>query len=62
MYKNLNAEIARHDITQGRLAEILNISCAAVSHKMSGRTEFTLREARVLSKLFDCSIDYLFEE
>lgn len=59
MFNNLRAEIKRHGKTISDIGQILGISANAVSLKLNGKTEFTLKEIFTLAKEFDCSIDYL---
>lgn len=61
MFKNLNAEQARRDMTNTIVAEKLGITRQTYeSKKATGK--FTLAEIRALCKMFDCGFDYLFEE
>lgn len=60
MFKNLDAEQARHGLTNSDVAVILGISRVSYeSKKKSGK--FTTPEIKVLCKLFKCKFDYLFE-
>ena len=60
MFKNLNAEQARHDMNNADVAKVLDITRQTYeSKKATGK--FTLSEIRTLCKLFDCGFDYLFE-
>ena len=47
---------------QRDVAKKLGINEQTYYKKETGRTEFTIREARMLAKLFDCSLDELFGE
>lgn len=62
MFKNLRAEMARHEKTNESLASVTGIDRASVSNKMNGKTEWTRREMYLIKmELFPkCSIDYLF--
>lgn len=59
MFKNLDAEQARRDMTNSDVAEILHITRATYENKKkSGK--FNTSEAKTLCYLFGCSFDYLF--
>lgn len=62
MYRNLEAELARNGITRKEIAKIIGCSTSTVSQKMSGKSSFTMPEARALQKVLgiDKPIDYLF--
>ena len=62
MYKNLEAELARHNITRAQLAEALGINIATVSMKLTRPGRLKISEAfKIRDKLFpDLKIDYLF--
>lgn len=63
MYKNLEAEMVRKDITRKDLAELLNVRYATIVDKLKGRSSFTLDEAfKIRDEFFqNFSIEYLFE-
>lgn len=59
MFKNLDAEQARHGLTNSDVANLLGISRVSYENKKkSGK--FTTPEIKVLCKLFKCKFDYLF--
>lgn len=59
MFRNLDAEQARHGLTNSDVAKKLNISRVSYeSKKKSGK--FTTLEIKALCKLFQCKFDYLF--
>ena len=61
MFKNLNAEMARNNITIKSLAERTGIGYESLKNKMSGTTEFKRSEMVAIKREFpDCSLDYLF--
>ena len=61
MFNNLNAEMARNNMTIKNLAEKTGISYESLKNKMSGQTEFKRSEMILIKKEFpDCSLDYLF--
>ena len=59
LYKNIKAEMGRHDLTIKELATNLGLSTNSVSFKLNGKREFTLSEIERIASLFDCSLDYL---
>lgn len=62
MYPNLNAEMARRDISQQKMAEILGMTLATFNNKLSGKVDFKLSEINIICKFFGCTFEYLFEE
>lgn len=63
MYRNLEAELARKNITRAQLAEILGINVSTVSEKMTKPGRLKIDEAiTIRDALFpDLKLDYLFE-
>ena len=51
MYKNIEAEIARNDLTRKEIAETLGLSISTVSLNLNGKASITLNEAIKLKKL-----------
>lgn len=64
MYSNLKAEMARKDITAADIAKKLGMATSTISSRFSGKSVFTLAEAREIRKILDVdiTIDELFEE
>lgn len=63
MYPNLEAEIARHGLTNFDCAKICRITEKSFSNKRTGKTEFVLSEMKALQSRFTCcSLEYLFED
>ena len=64
MFKNLQAEMVRHDITDNNVIQTLGISAKSFNNKMSGRTEFTRKEMYLIKTEFfpDYELEYLFKE
>lgn len=60
MFRNLNAEQARLDINNTEMGRLLGISRVAYERKKKSGA-FSLMQAKVLSKFFGVSVDYLFE-
>lgn len=62
MTNNLKAEMARAEVTQVDIAELLGTSPNTVVNKMAGRTSFNIKEAHAIRDKFfpDKTIDYLF--
>ena len=64
MYPNLNAEIARKNLTNAQLAKVLGLTSSTVSQKRNGLFDFTLKEAKALKHFLKVNIplEELFEE
>ena len=62
MFPNLEAEIARFNLSNADCAKVCDITEKSFSNKRTGKTEFTLSEMLSLQKyLFNkCSLEYLF--
>lgn len=62
--KNLRAEMARHGVTVGMIADFLNVRYATVSDKLNGRSRFFADEAiRIKRRFFPTlPIEYLFDD
>ena len=59
MFNNLEAEQARHDMTNGDVANVIGISRVSYERKKkSGK--FNRAEIVILLKLFNCDFEYLF--
>lgn len=54
MYRNLNAEIARQNMSRSELAKVLKKSQGTVSGKMSNKITWTLPEALAVRKALKC--------
>ena len=63
MYPNLNAEMARYDITAKDIAETLERSVERTRDKLTGRVKIDMIEAAAIrNKHFPgMTLDYLFE-
>lgn len=64
MYPNLNAELARKDVTNAQLAKILGLSPSTVSQKRNGLFDFTLKEAKAIKHFLkvELPLEELFKE
>lgn len=64
MYKNLQAEIVRNNVSKENLAQAIGKSYQTIMLKLSGKYPFTLDEAfEIRSRYFpNYSIDYLFKK
>lgn len=62
MYPNLNAEMARRNLTVTRLAELTGIRYGTLVLKIRGKGTFTMKEAVQIRDAInkDLSLDYLF--
>ena len=62
MFPNLRAEMARNKLTVKGLSELSGIKPDTLTNKISGETEFKLREMLAIQSVFKgCSLEYLFE-
>ena len=62
MFNNLNAEMARKNMTIKSLSEKTGIGYESLKNKMSGVTEFKRSEMVAIKREFpECSLDYLFK-
>lgn len=63
-YSNLKAEMARVEIKQRHIADVLGISVKSVSDRLRGKQKFKVHEAiKIRDSYFtDKTIDYLFSD
>lgn len=63
MYRNLEAEMVRHDISRKDIAKFLNLRYATIVQKLNGTYSFKLNEAMLIKKEFfpDLTMEYLFQ-
>lgn len=61
MYPNLSAELKRNNKKYEDIANLLNIGIATVNEKMTGKSDFKLKEFKKLkSEWFpECTLEYL---
>ena len=59
LFKNLDAEQARHSYTNQRMADIVGISRVSYENKKKNG-KFTALEAKKMCKIFKVKFDYLF--
>jgi len=60
--RNVQAEMARNGITQGDLARSLDMHQAAVSRRLTGRTDWTLPEVTKVADLLNVPLSALLPE
>ncbi len=61
MFPNLTAELKQLKISHKEFARQLGISEHTARNKLTGKTEFTLREIKKIGEMFPgVKIDYLF--
>lgn len=60
MFRNLNAEQARFDMTNQQMADFLGLTRRTYETKKSTGT-FTLSEVKKLCEYFNVTFEYLFE-
>mgnify|MGYP002768652739 CR=1 FL=1 len=63
MYKNLETEMKKRNITNLDLAHTLNVSPKTVSFKLNGKARFNVDEMWLIKKNYfeDLSLEYIFE-
>ncbi|MDW3783683.1 helix-turn-helix transcriptional regulator [Staphylococcus saprophyticus] len=61
-FQLLYNERKRNGYTLEQIAKMINISMSAYFDKEKGTRDFTYTEMRLLSNVFDQSLDYLFQE
>ena len=64
MFKNLEAEMVRNNISRQDIANLLNLSYNTIGCKMSGKNKFLYDEAiRIRNAFFpDLSVEFIFEK
>lgn len=64
MYMNLKAEMVRHGVRDVDIAERIGISDRAFRNKISGRSEFGVKQAiQIRNRFFpDLDVEYLFRD
>ncbi len=64
MYKNLKAEMARNSVLGKDIAKALGTRQATISSRLTGKTEFSYKEAKRIKDTFfhNVELEYLFEE
>lgn len=58
-YPNIESERARLGITQDEIAERLDVTDNTYRNWITGRTDIPVSKAITMTKLFNCSMDYL---
>lgn len=59
MYKNINAEMARRNMTNKQLADNLGVSEKTISNWKAGRTDIPSSKLINMTRMFGCTADYL---
>lgn len=64
MYRNLEAEMARHSIKRKNLSDEIGVKYSTISDKLNGRTPFTFDETVKIKKTFfpELPLEYLFDK
>jgi len=64
VYRNLDAELKRKDITRGELARKMKLTPSTMSLKLNGKSEISLKEAMQIKSIIgvDIPIEELFRE
>ena len=61
MFRKLKGILTMNGMTQQDLADLLSLSASTLNFKINGKTEFTLNEAKKISKYFNMTIEDIFE-
>lgn len=59
MYPNIYAEMARFGLTNRTLSEKIGVSEKTVSNWKNGKTDIPSVKLLAMSRLFNCTVDYL---
>ncbi|HDR3483912.1 TPA: helix-turn-helix domain-containing protein [Bacillus pacificus] len=62
MYKNLFIARRENRMTQEAASKVINISKQTYYMKETGKSDFTLTEAKLLANYFKTTVDDLFEK
>lgn len=60
MYNKLKGIMAEKNITQQELSKILEMGINTLNFKINGKSDFTIREAKLVSNFFDKKIEEIF--
>lgn len=66
LFPNLEAELARANLSKPALAQIIGIACGSMYSKINGKTEFNLGEMQSIANCLETmtaqklTLDYLF--
>lgn len=60
MYNKLKGLMTENQITQKKLAKRLEISITTLNFKINGKSDFTITEAKIISKLLNKPIEEIF--
>lgn len=60
MYNKLKGIMTEKEITQNELAKILQISISTLNFKINGKSDFSIKEAKKVSRFFNKSIEEIF--
>ncbi|NFH79634.1 DUF739 family protein [Clostridium botulinum] len=60
MYSRLKGLMVENSITQQNLAKILDISISTLNFKINGKSDFTIMEAKKVSRILNKSIEEIF--
>lgn len=60
LYNKLKGIMAEKNITQQELARKLEMGINTLNFKINGKSDFTVNEAKLVSKFFDKKIEEIF--
>lgn len=63
MFQNLQAEMARRNLTGRALAKMIGVTELTLYNKLNGQREFKLKEMEAIKSILktDASMEYLFK-
>ena len=60
MYSKLKGLLVEKNVTKQELAQILKISVSTLNFKINGKSDFSVREAKIVSKFLGKTIEEIF--
>ncbi|MBW6408796.1 helix-turn-helix transcriptional regulator [Clostridium weizhouense] len=60
MYNRLKGLMTEKNITQNELSKLLEISISTLNFKINGKSDFSIKEAKKVSKFFNKPIEEIF--
>ena len=60
MYSRLKGLMVENTITQQDLAKVLDISISTLNFKINGKSDFTIMEAKKVSRILNKSMEEIF--
>lgn len=61
MYCKLKGLMVENNITQMQMAKLLGISVSTFNQKLNGKSDFTIQEAKKISKILNEEVTIIFQ-